>query len=250
LKRVLRNDSTLNRFFAFHVIALPLALLGLVVVHLVALHEVGSNNPDGVEIKKTKEWAEKLQTEEEQIGIMLNKILEFDTQLFHMINRGWACDFLDVVMPVVTDNKAAIVLLLFLVCLTIFDRKKGLIISLFAIIALAITDPVIYKILKPLFGRLRPCKVLDVRLLVRCGGKLSFPSNHAANVFAFTGAVGFVKRKALYILVPMAVLVSLSRVYVGVHYPLDIFCGALVGSAFGILSGYFANKIIEKKLSE
>jgi ubiquinol-cytochrome c reductase cytochrome b subunit len=46
------GDATLNRFFAFHVIALPLALLGLVAAHLVALHEVGSNNPDGIEIKK------------------------------------------------------------------------------------------------------------------------------------------------------------------------------------------------------
>ena len=46
------GDATLNRFFAFHVIALPLVLLGLVAAHLVALHEVGSNNPDGVEIKK------------------------------------------------------------------------------------------------------------------------------------------------------------------------------------------------------
>jgi ubiquinol-cytochrome c reductase cytochrome b subunit len=48
------SDATLNRFFAFHVIALPLVLLGLVAAHLVALHEVGSNNPDGVEIKKLK----------------------------------------------------------------------------------------------------------------------------------------------------------------------------------------------------
>lgn len=48
------SDATLNRFFAFHVIALPLVLLGLVVAHLIALHEVGSNNPDGVEIKKLK----------------------------------------------------------------------------------------------------------------------------------------------------------------------------------------------------
>jgi len=48
------GDATLNRFFAFHVIALPLVLLGLVAAHLVALHEVGSNNPDGVEIKKLK----------------------------------------------------------------------------------------------------------------------------------------------------------------------------------------------------
>lgn len=47
------GDATLNRFFAFHVIALPLVLVGLVAAHIVALHEVGSNNPDGVEIKET-----------------------------------------------------------------------------------------------------------------------------------------------------------------------------------------------------
>ena len=49
------GDATLNRFFAFHVIAVPVVLLALVVAHLVALHEVGSNNPDGVEIKKHKD---------------------------------------------------------------------------------------------------------------------------------------------------------------------------------------------------
>ncbi|BET24870.1 ubiquinol-cytochrome c reductase cytochrome b subunit [Limnobacter thiooxidans] len=48
------SDATLNRFFSFHVIAIPLVLLGLVAAHLVALHEVGSNNPDGVEIKEKK----------------------------------------------------------------------------------------------------------------------------------------------------------------------------------------------------
>ena len=49
------SDATLNRFFAFHVIALPVVLLGLVAAHLIALHEVGSNNPDGVEIKAKKD---------------------------------------------------------------------------------------------------------------------------------------------------------------------------------------------------
>jgi ubiquinol-cytochrome c reductase cytochrome b subunit len=48
------SDVTLNRFFAFHVIAVPIVLLALVVMHILALHEVGSNNPDGVEIKKVK----------------------------------------------------------------------------------------------------------------------------------------------------------------------------------------------------
>ncbi len=49
------GDATLNRFFSFHVIAVPMALLGLVAAHIIALHEVGSNNPDGVEIKKKKD---------------------------------------------------------------------------------------------------------------------------------------------------------------------------------------------------
>lgn len=49
------SDATLNRFFAFHVIALPLVLVGLVAAHIIALHEVGSNNPDGIEIKKNKD---------------------------------------------------------------------------------------------------------------------------------------------------------------------------------------------------
>ena len=49
------GDATLNRFFSFHVIAVPLVLLGLVAAHIIALHEVGSNNPDGVEIKAKKD---------------------------------------------------------------------------------------------------------------------------------------------------------------------------------------------------
>ena len=60
------GDATLNRFFAFHVIAIPLVLIGLVAAHLVALHDVGSNNPDGVEIKagpKGNRWSETAPTD-------------------------------------------------------------------------------------------------------------------------------------------------------------------------------------------
>jgi len=60
------SDITLTRFFAFHVIALPLLLLGLVVAHLIALHEVGSNNPDGIEIKR--------QPKDPQTGLPLDGI--------------------------------------------------------------------------------------------------------------------------------------------------------------------------------
>lgn len=54
------GDATLNRFFALHVIALPFVLVFLVIAHIIALHEVGSNNPDGVEIKKTKDPVTKI----------------------------------------------------------------------------------------------------------------------------------------------------------------------------------------------
>ena len=54
-KKIYISDVTLNRFFALHVVALPLALVFLVVAHILALHEVGSNNPDGVEIKNNKD---------------------------------------------------------------------------------------------------------------------------------------------------------------------------------------------------
>ena len=52
------SDITLNRFFAFHVIFLPLAIIGLVAAHILALHHVGSNNPDGIEIKKNLDETE------------------------------------------------------------------------------------------------------------------------------------------------------------------------------------------------
>jgi len=180
---------------------------------------------------------------------MFEKILTFDEKLFHSINSGWACEFFDRLMPIVTDNYASFLLLIFLMILILKDRRKGLIITLFAIIAVGLSDSFAYNVLKPMFGRLRPCWELDVRLLVRCGGKFSFPSNHAANVFAFTCAVGYVNRKSLMVLIPAAILVSISRVYVGVHYHLDITAGAIVGAGFGILSGFFANKLITKKFS-
>ena len=68
------SDATLNRFFAFHVIAIPLVLLGLVAAHMMALHEVGSNNPDGIEIKK--------QPKDPQTGLPLDGIS------FHPVLHG------------------------------------------------------------------------------------------------------------------------------------------------------------------
>ncbi len=94
------------------------------------------------------------------------------------------------------------------------------------------------------FERLRPCHepgIMDqVRLVKKsCGGLYSFFSGHASNSFALATLYFFTFKKALpkgrFLLFGLAVLIAYSRVYIGVHYPLDIFFGALFGLASGML---------------
>ena len=97
-------------------------------------------------------------------------------------------------------------------------------------------------------GRLRPCHDNDIKSLIRlvklnCGGKFSFFSGHASNSFALAVFFGYIIKvyikNILYFLLFIASLIAYSRVYIGVHFPLDIFCGAIVG----IINGYIFYKI-------
>ncbi len=90
------SDATLNRFFALHVVALPIVLLGLVVAHVIALHHVGSNNPEGVEIKKYKDETGKpldgipfhpYYTVKDAVGIMIFLIF-FSIVIFYIPEMG------------------------------------------------------------------------------------------------------------------------------------------------------------------
>jgi len=90
------SDATLNRFFAFHVIAVPLVLVLLVFMHIVALHEVGSNNPDGIDIKKSKDpWGHPVDgipfhpyyTVKDVVGVAVF-LLFFATVIFYMPEMG------------------------------------------------------------------------------------------------------------------------------------------------------------------
>ena len=97
-------------------------------------------------------------------------------------------------------------------------------------------------------GRLRPCHDNDIKSLIRlvkltCGGKFSFFSGHASNSFALAVFFGHIIKVyikyILYFLLFIASLIAYSRVYIGVHFPLDIFCGAIVG----FINGHIFYKI-------
>jgi len=132
-------------------------------------------------------------------------------------------------------------------------EARGRWMVLLAVIAVAIIDPVIYRILKPLIGRIRPCHEIAlewIRIVDGCGGKYGFPSSHAANFFGIAVVVGGFYKKTRYYFYPIAALVAIGRVYLGVHYPSDVVAGSLFGAATGFAVLYVGKKLFPAKLGK
>lgn len=114
----------------------------------------------------------------------------------------------------------------------------------FFALAFGLADLVSVKLFKEVFERLRPCHNVNITNLVHtvyghCGGQFGFVSSHAANSFALAVFAGLLFKKKFKFVMPVmllwAVLVSYSRIYVGVHFPLDIICGGILGSVIACL---------------
>lgn len=109
------------------------------------------------------------------------------------------------------------------------------------------TDQLNSSVIKELIERIRPCHTLgDVRLLVDCGGGKSMPSSHAANNFAAALVLSIFFRRETLLFFFIAVLMALSRVYVGVHYPADIIVGAVVGLLMATIVTFIVTRIAVK----
>ena len=180
------------------------------------------------------------------------QLVQWDQRLFEKINGDWANPAFDAVMPFLRNSLHWIPLYLFVFVFVLLNFKtKGVWWFVFFLITVALTDMTGTYVFKHQFERLRPCSDPDfanqVRLLVKhCSGGYSFISNHAANHFGMA-AFFFVTfrhllRKWAFLALFWAASIAYAQVYVGVHYPLDVVCGALLGLAFGITTGTFFNK--------
>lgn len=174
----------------------------------------------------------------------MTELLQFDEQLFHLINGEWHVPWLDAIMPVWRDKKTWIPLYLLLAAFSIWRfRLRGL----WWIMALALTvglaDATSSHLIKKNVQRVRPCNDVEmqaqVNLLAGCGSGYSFTSSHATNHFAMATFIAL----TLGVLYPWlrwpfwlwAGSIAFGQVYVGVHYPLDVIAGSLLGALIGYI---------------
>ncbi|MBX3042419.1 MAG: phosphatase PAP2 family protein [Candidatus Kapabacteria bacterium] len=175
-------------------------------------------------------------------------IQNIDTAIFYWINNGWSNSLLDKIMPFVTTVDSWILIYLLGFYVLFFKTGKiGKITGITLILTIIISDQISSSVLKEYFGRIRPCHTLpDVNLLVGCGGGKSFPSSHAVNNFASATVTTYFFKKNYMLFYSIAAIVAISRVYVGVHFPLDITAGAIIGTliGFGVAIGinYFITR--------
>ncbi|GBE39486.1 undecaprenyl phosphate-alpha-4-amino-4-deoxy-L-arabinose arabinosyl transferase [bacterium BMS3Bbin08] len=157
-----------------------------------------------------------------------------DTSLFVFINQGLQNSFLDYLMPLISRKWYLFVIAVAIIS-AMKDRKKGIMVFVLCLIAAAVADGG-GNVLKHLIARPRPCLVLEsVRLVGSgCGGSFSLPSNHALIAFTVAAVFSHFFRRAIVPMFLIAVLVALSRVYIGVHYPSDVLASAALG---GVTAG-------------
>ena len=180
----------------------------------------------------------------------IKRVLDLDIRIFYFLNKELANPVLDFIMPIITNESFIIIpVVLVAVYFMIKGSRNTRMALLCMIIAVRLADFVAYRLIKPFFGRLRPCDVLPhVHILVKAG-RYSFPSNHAANMMALAVVTAFFYKKYAWIVFVIALIEGFSRVYVGVHYPLDVMNGYILGalSAFLVMAVYRGIELEKKK---
>lgn len=176
---------------------------------------------------------------------MLSFFLDTDLYLFRRIN-GNHSTFWDIVMYWVSDSHIWVPLYVFWLVYIISEYgKKGIWICVFVSLLIFMTDSGSTLLFKENFKRLRPCHALaNVHLVFgKCGGKYGFVSSHAANVFGLATYLSLWLNKDIRHFWKFAFVwagvIAYSRIYLGVHYPSDVFCGALLGMLLGWLNYKF-----------
>jgi undecaprenyl-diphosphatase len=174
-------------------------------------------------------------------------LYSFDLAIFYFINHSLSTGFLDKFFSIITDVNNWYIAYIILAGIAFFKgRARGKILVVGLILLIIVTDQTGFRILKELFERVRPCNALtDVITPLGCAGGYSFPSNHALNNFAAATFISRLFPNYKWIVFIVALMIAISRIYLGVHYPSDILAGALIGVIFGYLFSLAALPLVK-----
>tara|TARA_B100000029_G_scaffold472345_1_gene512764 strand:- start:47 stop:646 length:600 start_codon:yes stop_codon:yes gene_type:complete len=192
---------------------------------------------------------------------MLNLIFDLEYRLFQIINNYLSNPMFDqlfIFFHSAHKNKWIMLLIISILFFYIYKHKRNRMFFMVLIIGFIVTDQ-IGRVIKNYEMRQRPYMTLDkdeIKLLIEQkkdedgdykntpSSKKSFPSNHTANAFFIATFLSYMYDNNKKYLITLAVLIGISRIYIGVHYPIDVLFGAILG----ISIAYILNKLMRQKL--
>jgi len=197
----------------------------------------------------------------------MNPISEIDKSILFFFNRSIHSDILNYIFIFFSDRRSALIFIPVIILTGYYFNKKKpdsfrkfIAAVVVALIAVGLSDIISSRVIKPIFERSRPCQVLEglyfwkakAHLWVMTDGissfksSFSFVSSHAANSMSATVILSIFYRKPAALFILGSILIGLSRLYLGVHYPSDVLCGWVLGSLLGLFIAKMYFKLSEK----
>jgi len=174
------------------------------------------------------------------------KLKSFDDYFINLINAKIKNKYLDIFMYRITDLGGAIFITVFTLSLVIFGSPRNKLVGVEALLALGISQIIVHS-LKKLLSRERPYKIIEQ--LNTFGIDLSdysFPSGHTTASFSLATSLALNIPRFSIIVLFLAMLIAISRIYLGVHYPTDVAAGIILGVGFAIIVHFYLIEAVKQ----
>lgn len=190
---------------------------------------------------------------------IIDNVIAWDRKTFSYINSQYTNSFFDAILPLLRESLFWIPLYLFLFVFALqnLGKNKWWWIG-FTLLTVTLTDTVSSRFIKHTVQRLRPCNdplmANTIKLLLNhCSGGYSFTSSHAANHFGIAMFLYLTCKqysKWVVLIFIWAFTIAYAQIYVGVHYPLDVLGGTIVGLLLGWMTASIYKRLISKSISQ
>jgi len=183
-----------------------------------------------------------------ELLILSIDVIKYDMQLFEFINSGLSNPVFDFILTPARNKYIWIPFYIFILAFVGFNYKENkLYFYLFAAMMITCSDQLSSNLIKNTVKRVRPCNEIQLEQVViervHCSSGYSFTSSHATNHFAVASFLFITLSRYLFIfswpILLWAGLIAFAQIYAGVHYPIDILCGTILGIIVGYIFGTF-----------